>query len=347
MKKLLLTAFAMVLALTGCSASSSAEKDNKDKDTVVIGFSMATIQEERWTKDRNYFMADAKDLGAQVIVTNSDNDPEQQLKDVKYLLQQKIDVLVITPQSATNAAQCVELAKQEGIPVLSYDRLVLNAGADVYVSFDSHMVGQKMAEAAVKAVPKGNYLLIHGSPEDNNSKYFRAGYEDYLYPFRARQDIKVVGEKSAKDWRREEAYYFVQEYMQRGEKIDAIICANDGLASGAVEALAESQQAGKVIVTGHDAELSACQRIVEGTQLVTIYKPIRTIAQKAAEVAIQLARHEKINYTETINDGKYNVPNIKLDVIAVDKNNMDDVIIKDGFHLRDEVYQNISPEKTK
>jgi D-xylose transport system substrate-binding protein len=284
----------------------------------------------------------AKNHGAEVIVQNADNDPDEQLKQVEYLLGQDIDVLVLIPQSATSSAQSVELAKKAGVPVISYDRLVLNAGTDVYISFDNYSVGHKMADAAIKAAPAGNYLIIHGSPEDHNSEMFKSGYMDYLNQYVRIGDIKIIGEKSATDWRREEAYSFVQDMLDKNEKIDAIVCANDALASGAIEALAVSRMAGKIVVTGHDADLSACQRIVEGTQTVTIYKPIKTIAQKAVDVAFLLAKGEKIGAKEMINDGKYQVPYIKLDVIAVDKYNMDDVVIKDGFHLKEDVYQNIT-----
>lgn len=345
MKRLLVTTLAIVF-LTGCSISSQADQSKMStKKNIKIGFSMATIQQDRWTDDRDIFMALAKEKGASVIVQNADNDPNAQIEQIEYLLNQNIDVLVIIPQNATNLVQSVELAKKAGVPVISYDRLVLNANTDVYISFDNYSVGEKMAEAAVKAVPKGNYLLIHGSPEDHNSEMFKSGYAEYLKPYIQSGNINIIGEKSAIDWRREDAKSFVQEKLEKGVKIDAIICANDALAGGAIEALAENRLAGKVVVTGHDAELAACQRIVEGTQTVTIYKPIQVIAKKAVEIALLLARREKINASDTINDGKYNIPYIKLDVIAVDKNNMDQVVIKDGFHLREEVYQNVTENK--
>jgi D-xylose transport system substrate-binding protein len=341
-KKLIILLATLVFLLSACS-SPSAQAPNIDKTdgSITIGFSMSTIQEERWTKDRDIFVARARQLGANVIVQNADNDPEEQLKQVEYLIQQKINVLVLIPQSATQAAQAVELAKRANIPVISYDRLVLNANTDVYISFDNHAVGWKMAEEAVKKVPKGNYLLVNGSPEDNNSDMFKSGYVDYLQPYIDRGDIKIVGQTSAKDWRREEAYNFVQSKLLEGTKIDAIICANDSLAGGTIQALAEARQAGKVVVTGHDADLAGCQRIVEGTQAVTVYKPIKNIAQKAAEVAIQMAKGEKFESNDHINDGKYDIPYIKLDVIAVTKENMDKVIT-DGFHLKEDIYKNIT-----
>ncbi len=332
----------LALLLSGCASGNPQNPDvKKPEGIIIIGYSMSTIQEERWTKDRDIFVARAGELGAKVIVTNADNDPQRQLSQVEYLLQQNIDVLVITPQSAVQAAQAVELAKRAGVPVMSYDRLVLNAGTDLYVSFDNKDVGWQMAKEATARAPKGNYLLVNGSPEDHNSKLFRQGYVDYLAPYVARGDIKVLEEYDAKDWRREEAYNFVSAELAKGDNIAAIICANDALAGGAVQALAETRLAGKVVVTGHDADLAACQRIVEGTQTVTVYKPIKAIAQKAAEAALQMAKREKPATTETINDGKYDVPYIKLKVIPVTKENMDEVIVQDGFHLKEDIYRDV------
>lgn len=338
-KKAIALLTVLVFLLSGCALSSPKSSGEKK---ITIGYSMSTIQEERWTKDRDIFMARADELGAKVIVQNADNDPQKQLQQVAYLLQQNIDVLVLTPQSATDAAQAVEMAHRANVPVISYDRLVLNAGADVYISFDNHDVGWQMAQAAVSKAPKGNYLLVNGSPQDYNSELFRQGYVDYLEPYEASGDIKVIGEYSATDWRREEAYDYVSKELTKGNDIAAIICANDALAGGAVQALAEARLAGKVVVTGHDADLAGCQRIVEGTQAVTVYKPIKVIAQKAAEVAIQLAKGEKVQADESINDGKYMVPYIKLKVIAVTRENMDAVIVKDGFHLKEDIYKNLN-----
>jgi D-xylose transport system substrate-binding protein len=131
----------------------------------------------------------------------------------------------------------------------------------------------------------------------------------------------------------------------QNNKIDAVVASNDSTAGGAIQALDQQGLAGKVAISGQDADLAACQRIAEGSQSMTVYKPIKLIATKSAEVAVQLAKGEKINSDGTVNNGKIDVPYIKLDPIMVDKNNLMDTVIKDGFHSYDDVYKNVPEDK--
>ncbi|MDE4542683.1 substrate-binding domain-containing protein [Thermoanaerobacterium sp. R66] len=313
--------------------------DTSDKNAIKIGFSLGTLKEERWVKDRDIFMAKAKELGAEVFVQNANNDDEDQLKQVKYLLDKKIDVLVIVPNDLKKASAAVEMAKKAGVKVISYDRLVLNSNVDLYISFDNVKVGKLMAEYLIKRYPKGNYLIINGATNDNNTKMIKEGYDSVLLPKVKSGDIRILGEEWSPNWMSEYAFQSTEKYIQENYKIDAIIAGDDGLANGIIEALSEHRLAGKVAVVAQDADLAACQRIIEGTQLMTIYKPIDKLAGDAAKLAVKLAKGEKLNVSNTIYDGKYNVPYYKLEPIAVDKTNIDDTVIKDGFHSRDDVYR--------
>src|SRR5690606_1543307 len=127
--------------------------------------------------------------------------------------------------------------------------------------------------------------------------------------------------------------------------IDAVVASNDSTAGGAIQALAAQGLAGKVAISGQDADLAAVQRIAEGTQTMTVYKPIKVIATTAAEVAVKLGRGEEIEYDETMNNGVMDVPYIKLEPIMVDKENLIDTVIKDGFHSYDDVYKNVPEEE--
>ncbi|MEG6568003.1 substrate-binding domain-containing protein [Thermoanaerobacterium saccharolyticum] len=313
--------------------------DTSDKNAIKIGFSLGTLKEERWVKDRDIFMAKAKELGAEVFVQNANNDDEDQLKQVKYLLDKKIDVLVIVPNDLKKASAAVEMAKKAGVKVISYDRLVLNSNVDLYISFDNVKVGKLMAEYLIKRYPKGNYLIINGATNDNNTKMIKEGYDSVLLPKVKSGDIRILGEEWSPNWMSEYAFQSTEKYIQENYKIDAIIAGDDGLANGIIEALSEHRLAGKVAVVAQDADLAACQRIIEGTQLMTIYKPLDKLAGDAAKLAVKLAKGEKLNVGNTIYDGKYYVPYYKLEPIAVDKTNIDDTVIKDGFHSRDDVYR--------
>jgi len=317
------------------------DQQNPEGDKKIkIGFSLGTLKEERWIKDRDILMAKARELGADIIVQNANNDDQDQLKQVEYLLEQDIDVLIIVPNDLNKAANAVEMAKKQGVPVISYDRLVLKANVDLYITFDNVMVGQLMAERIVDTMGTGNLLIINGAKSDNNTNMIKQGYDSVLQPLVKEGKINVVDEEWAADWLKEYAFKVVDEALQKKTKINAVIAGNDSLAEGAIEALSEHRLSGKVTVIGQDADLTACQRIVEGTQLMTIYKPIDKLAEATVQMAVKLVKNEPIMVDKTINDGLYNVRYYVLDPIAVDKENIDDTIIRDGFHPKDEVYRN-------
>lgn len=229
---------------------------------------------------------------------------------------------------------------------MAYDRLIMNSDVDAYVSFDNEKVGELQAQYITKLVPKGNYFLLEGSPTDNNAKLFEQGQKKVLQPLVDKGDIKIVGEQWAQDWLTQNAYNIMQNALTaNNNKIDAVVDANDSTALGAVRALQEQNLAGKVAISGQDADLANCQLIVEGKQSMTVYKPVRDEATKAADVAVALAKGVDIGANGKVNNGKIDVPSVLLTPIAVDKNNMVDTIIKDGFHSLEDVYKNVPKDQ--
>lgn len=325
---------------TGCGAKQAPESSEGGGHRILVGFSMATLKEDRWLRDRDIFSAKAKQEGLDVIVSNANNDAAMQREQVQDMIRKKIDVLVIAPQDRDDAAACVQDAKKAGIPVIAYDRLVRNANADAYVSFDTVKVGELQADSLVKAVPEGGYLLINGSKDDNNTSMSHDGCMSVLNgPIQAGK-IRIVAETWVEDWRREGAYSFVSDQLrQHPDQIKAIIAGNDSLAWGAIDALSEAKLAKKVLVVGEDADLAACQRIVDGTQHLTVYKPIEKLVDQTVKTCKLLADGEKLAYSRTISDGTYNVPYLMVDVVGVTKDNIDETVIRDGFQLREDVYR--------
>ena len=195
--KSLLTLLVMALALN----ASAAEQ----RTPVRIGLSLDTLKEERWQRDRDYFVKRAEELGATVLVQAANNNEATQAAQIENLLTQNIDVLVIVPHNSVTSAKSVNLAKKAGVKVVSYDRLVMNSDVDLYVSFDNVEVGRLQAEYLIKHAPKGNYVLIGGSPLDNNAKLFREGQMLALQPLIAKKEIQIVSDQWARDWQASEA----------------------------------------------------------------------------------------------------------------------------------------------
>lgn len=347
----ILSIFLLVFALVACGQDVSVENDNKnseaEKGKLTIGLSVSDLTLERWQHDRDFFVEKAKELGAEVLVQSANGDEAKQLSQIENMISQGIDALVIIAINSDSLTTVVEQAKSKGIPVLAYDRLINGAEIDAYVSFDNVRVGEMQAEYLVEKVSKGKYFLMGGSPTDNNAKMFREGQMNVLQPLIDKGDIEVIGDQWVKGWDANEALKIMENALTANNNdIDAVVASNDSTAGGAIQALEAQGLAGKVVISGQDADLAAVQRIAEGKQSMTIYKPIKAIATKSAEVAVQLAKGEKVTSDSTINNGKVDVPFIKLDPIKVDKENLIDTVIKDGFHSYDEVYKNV-PESER
>ncbi len=336
---------AAIMALSGCnppqgSNNAAANANNSEKKNVRIGFLMDTFQQERWQKDKAMFEARAKELGAELIVQSAEGDDEAQMKQAESMLTQGVDVLVIVPHNAEVAGAIVDLAKRQNVPVVSYDRLIKNSSPDLYVSFDNEKVGELQAKYLFEKAPKGNYVLIGGAPTDNNSHLLRKGQLNILQAAIDSGDIKVVANQWAKEWLADEALKHVENALTNNHNdVVAIVMSNDGTAGGAIQALNAQGLAGKVLISGQDAELAALQRVIAGTQTMTVYKPIIKLAPAAVDAAVALARGEKVATTRIVNNGTIDVPSILIEPISVDKNNIDETVVKDGFHKKEDIYK--------
>jgi D-xylose transport system substrate-binding protein len=278
----------------------------------------------------------------------ADGNADKQASNVENLITQGVNVLVIAPQDATQAAQMVEAAKAKGIPVISYDRLINSDKIDVYISHQVPVIGRKIAEYALAKVPKGNYVMVYGASTDNNAVIMKKEMLTVLQPSIDKGDIKIVSDNFTTDWKPDIAMANVENALTSSNgKVDCVVASNDGTAGGAISALAAKGLAGKVIVTGQDAEKAALQRIAEGKQSMTVYKPLIPLANAAVDAAIKLANKQPLTDAKPFMNAtlQKEIPAILLEVTVVDINNLMTTVIKDGFAKFEDVYANVDPEK--
>ncbi|KAB1438663.1 substrate-binding domain-containing protein [Candidatus Galacturonibacter soehngenii] len=331
----------VILMLSGCSKNANIQSYNVKDDKIEIGMCFDSFVIERWQRDRDVFVTTAKELGAEVNVQNANGSLETQVSQIKYFIDKQVDVIVIIAIDSKEITDVVKEAKKAGIKVVAYDRLISEANVDLYISFDNEKVGELMAEALVSKLDKNKeILMLCGPTTDTNVAFVEKGF----YKVMDNRGIKVANIMNADGWKAELAYSYLSDNYQIAVKIGGIMCGNDSLAGQAVRYLSERRLAGTVPVVGQDADLDACQRIVEGVQLMTVYKPVENLAKATAKYAVMLAKGEEIEVTDTIHDNKYEVSYIKLEPIAVTAKNMDEVIIDSGFHLREDVYLNVPEE---
>jgi len=342
--------FLTALLAGGCSGPATEKPGvatTRGGRKIRLGFSMDTLKEERWHRDRDLLVKRAGELGAEVLVQAANGNDALQNSQAENMLTQGVDVLLVAPHNGKSAAVIVEAAHKAGVPVIAYDRLINDADVDLYLSFDNERVGQMQAEYLVQRRPKGSYVLIGGAPTDNNAHLYHKGQMNVLEPMVKRGEIRIVADQWARDWLAVEALKIMENALTRtANQVDAVVAANDGVAGGAIQALSEQNLAGKTLVSGQDAELSACQRIAAGTQSMTVYKPIQRLAYKAAEVAVKLARKQPHGETTRgVSNGKLDVPSILLEPIAVDKDNLISTVIADGYQKLEDVYRDVPRDR--
>lgn len=333
----LLLAFVLVLGLlAGCSKPAEETGGQTGGETVKkikVGLSLPTQREERWVRDKEKMEQVAAEMGIELLVRVADANMQEQITQVEALLTQGIDVLILAPHDASAAASLVDKANQEGVPVISYDRLITNTkNLDIYLSFDNVKVGELQGKYITEQVSEGKYIIMSGAPTDNNAKLFKEGAMKYIQPLIDSGKIQVIAEQAVDNWVPENALRIVEAALAaNNNEVDAILAPNDGTAGGAIQALAAQGLAGQVPITGQDAEKAAAKRIVEGTQSMTIFKDTRDLGQAAMEIAVKLANGESITTNGKVDNGSFDVPSVLLEPTVVTAENIQEVLVKSGY----------------
>jgi D-xylose transport system substrate-binding protein len=295
-----------------------------------IGLLMDSYFIDRWYLDQKVLSERIKQLGGECITEVPNGDADEQVRLGKKLISEGVDALIIIAVDGKKAIEIADAAKLKNIPVIAYDRFIKSKGINFYISYDSKMVGQLQAKYALEKAPSGNYLLLNGPVSDNNAILFREGQLETLKSAIDSKQITIIGDFVLNDWSEMEAMMKVDEFMSTSNvKPNVLIGGNDALATGALQSLPETTSE-KRIVIGQDGELMAIRNIIKGEQTMTVYKPIRPLASKAAEVAMQLAKKQPIKSSGKFKVDDLEVNAIQLIPIVVDISNYNETVIKDG-----------------
>jgi len=342
----------MLLASLGTNVFANGQKDAGAKK-IKVGLSFSDFATARWPREEKALRKQFEAMGAEVFTQVANHDAKLQNDQIDNLVLQGVNVLIIIAEDGASAATAVDSAKKDGVAVIAYDRLIKSPNLDAYISFDNVEVGRVQARGVLKVVDKGNFLLLGGSPTDNNAVLFRKGQMEILQPLIDKGQIKVVGDQWVDNWDPAVATTKMENMLTAvSNKVDAVVASNDGTALGAIQALKAQGLAGKVPISGQDATLAGCQSIVAGELTLTVFKDLRQLVPMAVNTAMTLAKGEKLSgltmYTLkdlTGDDISGNVPCKFLKVVGVNKNNLYDVIVKSGFQPYDEVYRDVPANK--
>ncbi len=311
------------------------------KIKVKIGFLQPQLQTDRYIKEQKYFIQKIDELGGEALTASAENDDQLQIQQAQELIQKGVKILVVNSVNLNTAAAIVRAAHDKGVKVIAYDRLIRNCDLDYLITFDSKKVGKLMAEYVVRLKPEGKYILLGGDKADLNAVLVKNGQLEVLKPFINSGKIQIVFNIFIEAWSGDNAAQEIKKFLDLSEiKSDVILSSNDAMAIGVIDLLSEYNLQEQILITGQDALLASCRNIIKGYQTMTVYKSVKTLAYKAAELAMKLSNNEKIpDINTTVANGMIEVPAILLDPVSVDKNNMRTTVIADDFHTENEIFQ--------
>jgi D-xylose transport system substrate-binding protein len=333
---------AVILLLAGCATTDEGGGGGDEGGRKAIALLLPETKTTRYeAQDRPNFERRVKELcsDCEVLYSNADQDPAKQQDQAEAAITNGAKVIVISAVDVKSASAIVARAQQSQVAVISYGRLIPDADLAYYVSIDPYKVGQQQGESLLEALkqqgkPQSSVVMINGAPTDSNSAPYKRGAHSVLDP----AGVKVVKEYDTPDWSPDKAQQEMEQAITAAGRdgFDGVYVANDGMASGAIAALkgAKIDPADRP-VTGQDAELAAIQRILIGEQLMTVYQPIRQIAETSAELAVNLVNGKTAEADalakSKVDNGQEEVPSVLLDTIVVTKDNIKDTVVAEGF----------------
>jgi D-xylose transport system substrate-binding protein len=298
-----------------------------------VGILIHSLQNSRWTKDKEYLVDDLTKNGAEVMLEVADNDQQKQIEQARTLIKNGAQVLILVPIDRNESAKIVELAHDANIKVIAYDRLINGCKLDYYITANSSQIGGLQTSYLTSIKPKGKYALIGGSKYDNNSMKLFLGQMNVLTHFMETGDIELVYSEFTEDWTASEGILHTNKILdQNPDGVDAIIAGNDKIANGVISVLKERGLEGKVLIAGQDSEVDNIKAIMNGTQTCDILKPLKEMASITANLAVSIALDKPINMEFTTeSNGKALVKSIMIDAVVVNKNNIESTVIASGF----------------
>ena len=309
----------LLAALAGFKAAHAAGKRLK------VGLIMPNYDQLRWKNaDQAFFEKKAKELGIDVLAQASNASESLQSSQVENMLTQGIDVLVLTPVNANAAVALVRKAKQANVPVINYNFLINKGDVVCFLGRDATEMGEKIAQAAVEAHPKGNYVIAAGEESTSVAVETRKGFLNVLKPYLDRGDIKLVSDQFNKNWSTDLARAQLENALTKNNNdIQVVLCGNDGTAYGAIQALQAQGLGGKVFVTGVDAEPRAQELIRQGLMALSNFTAFDQMGEKAAEAAAAIGAGKPVQANASVNNGLREIPWIKILNFNVNKENLE------------------------
>ncbi len=329
--------FLFLFLFLGLAGDAAAEKPG-----ITVGVSWSNFQEERWKTDEKALREALDRAGARYLSADAQSSSEKQVSDIETLLARGADVLVVLAQDADAIRPAIQAARAEGIPVIGYDRLIELPGV-FYLSFDNVEVGRVQAREVQRVRPNGRYVFIKGGATDPNADLVYGGQREVLASAIDAGRIEVVGDQYVDQWLPELAQRVMEQILTANrDRVDAVVCSNDGMAGGVLAAL-RAQGLEGLPLSGQDGDHAALNRVARGLQTVSVWKDSRVLGRRAAEIAVALASGQAIDDAVSWQHGPRGVAvdAVLLTPEAITRDRLD-VVIDAGWISRETVCRGVS-----
>jgi D-xylose transport system substrate-binding protein len=319
--------FGTLFLVSGILSSSPGLSEAKSVKDVVIGLSMKTHAQRRWALDEALMKAEAEKLGVKLVFQWANDSPTVQAAQFENLLSQNVDAIVIIPIDSAAAGRLIDEAHQQNVPVISYDVAVPSAKLDYKVTRDNSKVGVLQAQAALRFAPNGNYALIKGDPANNVAHAIADAYTQVLAQ---NKDIKIVYDQFTTNWDPKTAQTVAENTLSaQNDKVSAFVSSNDGMATGIAQAVKGRNLAGKVFISGLDADTPSLQLIAQGVQTMTVWSDLVEQDRVTIDAAVALALGKKPEVPSVMgDDGAGEYPIHQVAVYEVNKDNLREFVTK-------------------
>ncbi len=357
-KKLIgiLLCVAMIASLfVACGKKDDEATGGKGGDK-TIGVCMPTKTLQRWNADGANMKKELEAAGYKVDLQYADDDIPTQVSQIENMIASNVSVLVIASIDGDSLGTVLAQAKEKNIPVIAYDRLIMNTDAvSYYATFDNYMVGTKQGQYIETALDLKNAAgpfnieLITGDPGDNNAKYFFNGAMDVLNPYIEAGKLVVKSGQTdfatvaTAGWKTENAQTrmenIISSFYADGTQLDAVMASNDSTALGVANALTASYTGKWPILTGQDCDIANVKNMIAGKQSMSIFKDTRTLATQVVKMVDAIMKGEKaeVNNTTDYDNGKFIVPSFLCEPVFADVNNYKDLLIKSEYYTEDQL----------
>lgn len=307
----------VLIIISGCTSNPSPKK---------VGFLATSFEVERFRKEADYFKEQLQGNGYEIILEDCNENHALQYERAKEMLEKDLDILVVIPVNKNTAHNIVDLANRKGVPVVAYNRMIMNANIEMLIYSDNDFIGNSMASSLLDSVKTGKIAILAGDKMDPNAVEQKKAIDKTINKYKKNHDLEIVYDTYIEDWNADVAAFELQQVLQAYRRLDGVIAGNDAMANAIIELIKKNNANYKVFVVGQDGDKIALENIAKGHQVATVYHPYDKLAGKAAEIVMDILENKNTekHISGKVFNGYKDVPVVRIKSELVTPENIDE-----------------------